>query len=350
MSKDTYQLSRVLDDIRHGCPEPLIAADRIQHNRIREQFGPYASISRSKQEIVSYVPFSVFERGDLGGTAYGTLTGIKPSYTEGLIAHSQVFKAGATLIEGCEGQQFLEAGASLPGAAFSANADGTSQASDSPPSFTGGTIGTNVMIFSPLRLGVKVLVSKQLIQQGGEQFSRVFRDMLSRAVSGKLDDLALFGSGASGQPFGVYSAVTPVSLGASSMTLANFTSYRSSILATDLDPDSFGMIMSPAFEAYIHSTAFTGGYTTIGDAIQRMVGPDRLFVGNEISTLTAMTSGKGFFAGLWRFVYLMIWGDGIEIQYDPVSSADTYQMVCRANLLCNVGITHPAAFAAVWQS
>jgi hypothetical protein len=295
--KETYQLSRVLEDVRQVCKEPLVSANRSIHNKIREQFGPYASAPREGGATM-YVPFSAFERADLGGTAYTTLTGIKPTYTEGLIAHSQLYKAGATLIEGCEGQQFLEAGASLPGAAFSTNTDVTSQATNSPPSFTGATIGTNVIIFSSLRLGVKVFVSKQLFQQGGEQFARVFRDMLSRAIGGKLDDMALFGSGASGQPLGVYSAVTPVSLGASSMTLANFTSYRSSILATDLDPDSFGMIMSPAFEAYIHSTVFTGGYTTIGDAIQRMVGPERLFVGNEINTSTAMTSGKGFFAGL----------------------------------------------------
>jgi hypothetical protein len=195
-----------------------------------------------------------------------------------------------------------------------------------------------------------VVVSKQLFQQGGEQFGRVFRDMLSRAISGKLDDMALFGSGASGQPLGVYSAVTPVSLGATSMTLANFTGYRSAILGADLDPDSFGMIMSPAFESYIHSTAFTGGYTAIGDAIQRMVGPDRLYVGNEINTSTAMTTGKGMFLGLWRFLYILVWGSGLEVQCDPVSSADTYQMVVRANLLANIGITHPAAFAAVWQS
>jgi hypothetical protein len=134
------------------------------------------------------------------------------------------------------------------------------------------------------------------------------------------------------------------------MTLANFTGYRSSILATDLDPNSFGLIMSPGFEAYIHSTAFSGGYTTIGDAMQKIIGKERMFVGNEITTSTAMTSGKGFFAGLFRFLYIMVWGSGIEIQYDPVSSADTFQTVVRAILLCNVGITYPAAFTAVWQS
>jgi hypothetical protein len=128
MTKDSYQLSRVLEDIRNGCREPLISADRSVHNKIQGQFGPYASAPREQGATV-YVPFSAFERSnaDLGGTTYSTLTGTKPTYTEGLIAHSQVFKAGATLIEGCQGQQFLEAGTSLPGAAFSTNTDGTSQ-------------------------------------------------------------------------------------------------------------------------------------------------------------------------------------------------------------------------------
>ena len=68
MSKDSYQLSRVLENIRNGCPEPLFSADRIQHSRSREQFGIHATTPRSKQEIVSYVPFFAFERtnADLG--------------------------------------------------------------------------------------------------------------------------------------------------------------------------------------------------------------------------------------------------------------------------------------------
>jgi hypothetical protein len=164
--KDTYQLHRVLEDIRNGCKEPLISADRSIHNRIREQFGIHVSTFRSEREIISYILFSAFTQADLGGTSFATLTGIKPSFTEGLIVHSQVYKAGATLLERCEGQQFLEAGTSLPGAGFSTATDGTTQASDLLPSFTGGTIGTNVMIFTPLRLGVKVLVFNQWLLQG----------------------------------------------------------------------------------------------------------------------------------------------------------------------------------------
>jgi hypothetical protein len=63
---------------------------------------------------VVYIPFSEFGPGrigeerelhlrDLGGSLYQTITGISPSYTTGLISHSQVFKAGlfeADFVEG----------------------------------------------------------------------------------------------------------------------------------------------------------------------------------------------------------------------------------------------------------
>ena len=78
--------------------------------------------------------------------------------------------------------------------------------------------------------------------------------------------------------------------------------------------------------------------------------PDRFFVGNEINTTTGMASGKGLFLGIWRYVYIMLWGDGVEVVFDRYSSADTAETIVRANLLANVGITFPAAFTAVYQN
>jgi hypothetical protein len=78
--------------------------------------------------------------------------------------------------------------------------------------------------------------------------------------------------------------------------------------------------------------------------------PNRFFVGNEVNTSTPMASGKGIFLGLWRFLYILTWGDGVEIVFDPYSLADQNETVVRANLLANVGITFPAAFTAVYQN
>jgi hypothetical protein len=118
MTKDKYSLPRVLDDIANGINEPLISADRSVHTQIKRQFGLYASNPREK-EILSYIPFSAFQqRADLGGSSFAPLTGIKPSYTTGLISHSQVYRAGATLLEGCQGQVFLDGNTALPQPVF----------------------------------------------------------------------------------------------------------------------------------------------------------------------------------------------------------------------------------------
>jgi hypothetical protein len=115
------------------------------------------------------------------------------------------------------------------------------------------------------------------------------------------------------------------------MTLANFAGYRSTILKTDLDPDSFGVIMSPDYELYLGTTVWAANSPdTLLDKIRYLVGTERMFVGNEIAaTAGLMASGKGFFAGLWRFLYIMLWGDGIEVSFDKVSAAGTRVLARR---------------------
>jgi len=96
-------------------------------------------------------------------------------------------------------------------------------------------------------------------------FVPVLREQISRGISSMLDNLALFGTGpANGQPLGVFSAVTPVNLAATPMTWVNYQSYRQTILQTDLDPDTFGGIMSPAFLNYADQTqAYGAGILTV---------------------------------------------------------------------------------------
>ena len=149
---------------------------------------------------------------------------------------------------------------------------------------------------------------------------------------------------------GVFSAVTPVNLAASPMTWANFQTYRTSILKTDLDPDSFGGILSPDFLNYVDQTqAYTGASYSIWEKM-RDGSPERYQVGNEINSTTGMASGKGMFLGLWRFLYVMLWGSGAELVFDKYTLADSNETVVRANLLCDVGCTFPSAFAAIYQN
>jgi hypothetical protein len=422
-----YCLSRAVSDSLTGVDGPALMSEREPHLKIKKQFGKFASPAGRNQ--VCYVPFDYFNRAyakdrletmtraDLGGTTSSVFLSIRPEYSGALIAHSQVYKAGATVVEGCEGQIFLVGGTALPQPAFSTLADGTTQMTISNPTFSGGTIGAISQIYLPLRMSTRINVSKQLLLQGNGMFEPILRDIVSRGMSSMIDNLALFGSGTSGQPYGAFSTVTPVNLAGTPMTWANFQAYRTTVLLTDLDPDSFGVIVSPAMLNYLDQTqAYSGASFSIWEKIKDG-SPDRVFVGNEINTSTAMsgtttqtgtlnattsvtaltstanlyvgmpvsgtnipagttiaqvnsatsitlsaaatgsgsvtltfTAAKGMFLGLWRFLNIMLWGDGVEISFDPYSAADTNQMVVRATVLANIGITWPAAFAAVYQN
>jgi hypothetical protein len=173
------------------------------------------------------------------------------------------------------------------------------------------------------------------------------RDQIARGVSSTLDGLSLFGTGpAFGQPLGIFNMVTPINLGATPMSWANYTGYRSQVKKTDLDPNSFALVMSPDFEAYCDSTAWASGASlTLLDKI----GKDICYLGNEISTSSSMVSGKGCFIGLWRNIYLMTWGDGVELIWDRFSMSDSFETVCRCNLLANIGCKAPQSFIAIYR-
>lgn len=175
---------------------------------------------------------------------------------------------------------------------FYAVVDGVTAATNSPPVFVGGSVGTAPMVFQPLRLSFKTNISKQLLAQSPDVFVPVLRDQLSRGISSMLDNLALFGTGpANGQPLGIFSATTPTNLGATPMTWVNYQTYRQNILQTDLDPDTFGGIMSPAFLNYADQTQAYGAGTSYSIYEKMMDGhPDRFFVGDEINTSTPIGS------------------------------------------------------------
>jgi hypothetical protein len=174
---------------------------------------------------------------------------------------------------------------------FYAVADGTSQAINSPPVFVGGSVNNQSMFFNPLRLSFKVYVSNQLLRQSPGVFVPILREQISRGIGSMLDNLALFGQGASaGQPEGIFSAATPVNFGGTGMTWPQIKTYQSSVLASDLSPDSFGVLMSPAMYNYLDQTqVYTGASYSIYEKLLDSH-PDRVVIENSINPTTAMAT------------------------------------------------------------
>jgi hypothetical protein len=210
-------------------------------------------------------------------------------------------EAGATLLEGCEGQVMLTGTTAIPQPSFSTITDGTSATVQSDPVFVGGSVGANSMIFSPLRLSFKTKVSNQLFKQAARIFEPTLRDILSRGISSMLDNLALYGTGTNGQPLGVYSATTPVAI-TGSIAWADYKAALLGVMQTDLDPDSFGLITSPSFQNILDTELWTtGGVDSFWEKIANRY-KDRMFVGNEISASSPGGAHATFFRPVEVFI------------------------------------------------
>jgi hypothetical protein len=343
-----YSLGRAVSDaINNGSPALTFEAE--EHYKIRSQFGKFATSTDGRYKVV-YAPYHAFTRADILGGPLPTgnfpiFANTAPSYADSVIEHAMVRKAGASVLTGLEGSFLLTGTSPLPLPGSSSTPETTSP--DSAPAFTGGSVNANSVIYSPQRIGVKMTVSMNLFRQSPEVFVPILKDAVIRSVSSRVNDLALFGSSTNGQILGLSSLSTVNPLGATPMTWVNYKTYRRAILQTDLQPDSYAVLMSPAFENYADSTVqFPASSFTI---FTKLKDQSPVFVGNEVNN-EGLATTKVLIAGLFRHLWLMFWGQGIELVLDFWSQMDSNQVVVRANLLFNIGCVFPAAFEIVRQN
>jgi Phage capsid family len=190
---------------------------------------------------------------------------------------------------------------------------------------------------SPKRISPMLVVSNQLLrQQTGPELDRILINDLSRQLASYLDQVALYGGGAAAnQPVDLINvpgvpqnvAIDPANLHGS------FCALEAQIEAADVSMDSYGVIVSPGTRKILRSTpSFTNGSITTWAEIR----------GAQSSP--EVTDAKAF-AGCWNNMTFCIWGRGVELLIDPLTLALNNQVRIFANLLCDVGVRYPAAFA-----
>jgi hypothetical protein len=103
--------------------------------------------------------------------------------------------------------------------------------------------------------------------------------------------------------------------------------------AADVSLDSYGVIFSPSVRKILRSTpSFTNGSITTWAEIR----------GAQSSP--EVTDARAF-AGAWNNMTFCIWGRGVELTIDSITLALNNQVKIYANLLCDLGVRYPAAFA-----
>ena len=122
-------------------------------------------------------------------------------------------------------------------------------------------------------------------------------------------------------------AIDPASLHSS------FCAVEEQIETANVDMTNYGVIVSPGTRKILRSTpSFPSGSITTWAEIR----------GGQSSP--EVTGGKAV-AGCWNNMTFCLWGRGVELLVDQLSLALIGQIKIYANLLADVGVRYPGAFA-----
>jgi Phage capsid family len=277
----------------------------------------------NKRDIGLNVPVELFTRQLVAGSS--PLVGVQTFGISNLLTWSACLRAGATILTGLRGNTTLWSIGQLPVPQWLPE---IGMATSSDPVFAGYSV-------SPKRISGMLTVSRQLlVQQTGPELDRILISDLSRQLASYLDQCALYGTG-SPQPLGLtgiagVNQAFPINV---SDLHGSFCDLESTIEAANVSMDSYGILVSPGVRKILRTTpSFMGGSLTTWSEIR----------GGQSSP--EITDGRCF-AGCWNNMTFCLWGRGIELLIDAVTMALTGQVKIYANLLCDVGVRYPAAFA-----
>jgi hypothetical protein len=328
MSDKFFSISKAICEIvQTGA---LTGTERMVHYELEREYESSLNDFKwmrgsNKRDIGLNVPVEYFVRQLVAGGS--PLVGVQTFGVSNLLTWSACLRAGATVLIGLRGNATLWSIGTLPTPQWLPE---IGRVAPSDAVFAGYSV-------SPKRIGAMLVVSNQLLrQQTGPELDRILISDISRQLASYLDQVALYGGGpAANQPTGLINVpdvnqAFPIDV---SDLHGSFCDLESTIEVADVSMDSYGVIVSPGVRKILRTTpSFTGGSLTTWSEIR-----------NGQSS-PEVTDGRCF-AGCWDNITFCLWGRGVELLIDSVTLALNNQIKIYANLLCDVGIRYPGAFA-----
>jgi HK97 family phage major capsid protein len=197
-------------------------------------------------------------------------------------------------------------------------------------------------------LFASVTFSKQLLAQAGgnEAIDRVLTTELLRALSFQVDTQLLTGSGVAGQALGILttaSSLNPSTYGASA-TWAKIMAQQTQLEQAFVDAESacwvIGTNTANKWRQLLRGTSTA--YFAIEDG---KVGNIAVYPTTFIPT----TSEQSVLAD-WSQVVIGIFGQGVDLVWDPYTKASSGEVVISANLYWQVYLRRPQVFVVSTDS
>lgn len=188
---------------------------------------------------------------------------------------------------------------------------------------------------SPKTIGAVVQFSRQLRKQtNADRFVGIH---LLRTLGTGMDQAAISGSGASGQPTGLFNTAGVQTQSGTALNAAVTTMKRKSAEA-NVNDEAISFMAPPAVRELLEARErATGGGRFVWEKDQ--VADRRALVSTDMPAATMI-------CGDWSLIYLGIWGEGFVLEVNPFEPTGFKTGTIQARMLvtCDVVVLHPNGF------
>ncbi len=255
------------------------------------------------------------------------------SFIELLRNKMKVKELGAQMLTG------LTSNVTIPtqeGAATAYTLAENAQITGSNPTFGQKTL-------SPHRIGAKVPISKQLIQQSNSNVEQIVRNDVAQIIALETDRQCLHGDpGTAGEIKGLANAdnINTVTFGATA-TWAKAIEFETDVAAANGDIGSM---------AYLTDAAVRGAWKGIKkDAGSGIFLWENDMVNGYAGHVSQQVNGSKMFFGVWNQLLVGEFG-AIDVVVDNLTLADKHQVQLVVNYLCDLVVRQPKAFSVSTDS
>lgn len=312
-----FSLHRAIEAAATGSLRGTLEAELLGASATPMSFRlPFELLSAGRRDLVT-------APGSAGGYLVSTTTGNQP--IDVLRPYSAALGFGARLLPGQTGSL------GVPVVTAASPAHWLAHESDPLPTDEQPALGK--VASSPRTVAALVRYSRQLrLQANPDQF--LARHLLG-TIGAALDSAILQGAGAAGEPLGLLSLPGVADVAGTDFAWDSVLEMEEAASAADAEPT--GLIGTPAVRRLLKKRPrITDGEVMIWDGAA--------IAGIPAAVTTTCPTGT-LFAGRWDEVVVPVWGEGIEIAFDPATAFRQGVIQARAMLSCDVAIAHPAAFA-----
>ena len=184
------------------------------------------------------------------------------------------------------------------------------------------------------RGGINLRVSRQLTLQSNADI--VLPRLLSQLGNDALDIGVLNGSGASGQPLGLFNMTGPVAVSGASLNMLGLATLEENCVAADADDRRLAFFTTPAVRRLLRQREITAAGGSIW--------PGRDLLGHPAFVTSKMPSAS-MLTGDFSNIDILLFGNGVEVLVNPYADFQSGRIEFQVSVAMDFVAHYPASFS-----